>query len=241
MMHSPPLEYRSRWADADADVARLLPSEEAGTGALSSRDRAASRPGPWSLSALVSWCGLVAGLLEVGVTVLRKRTFDLESSLPDEPSFRLAGPADRSGDLPRPGRAGIGPGLVAAARSLAGAAAALRVDPASAHLGGLSADLRSGRARCWPWVPRRGWSRRSSGVPPASGGWSGSAFPSSPAVVSLLAASLWGRDRIKEWREAATATAAAGQSQRALDRDGHGGRGPSGPLRLRPPHQPDDR
>ena len=33
-------------------------------------------------AALLAWCGLVAGLLEVGITVFRKRTFDLTSLLP---------------------------------------------------------------------------------------------------------------------------------------------------------------
>ena len=31
---------------------------------------------PWSVLLLSAWCGLVSGLLEVGVIVLRKRTFD---------------------------------------------------------------------------------------------------------------------------------------------------------------------
>jgi arylsulfatase A-like enzyme len=40
-------------------------------------DIAAKRPGLLPFLVLSAWCGLVAGLLEVGVTILRKRTFDL--------------------------------------------------------------------------------------------------------------------------------------------------------------------
>jgi hypothetical protein len=45
----------------------------------SSPDRGAHQPGPWSLLLLSSWCGLVAGLLEVAVTVLRRRALDLHT------------------------------------------------------------------------------------------------------------------------------------------------------------------
>ena len=36
----------------------------------------ANRLGPLAWLALSAWCGLAAGLLEVGATVLRKRTYD---------------------------------------------------------------------------------------------------------------------------------------------------------------------
>ena len=48
----------------------------AGTDGLSTRDPAVNRPGVISLLLLTAWCGLVAGLLEVGTTVLRKHVFD---------------------------------------------------------------------------------------------------------------------------------------------------------------------
>jgi arylsulfatase A-like enzyme len=52
--------------------------EEAGPTRLPSRDLSADRPGSLSLLALSAWCGLIAGLLEVGVTVLRRRWFDVD-------------------------------------------------------------------------------------------------------------------------------------------------------------------
>ena len=39
-------------------------------------DPGANRLGPISLLCLSAWCGLVAGLLEVGTIVLRKQVFD---------------------------------------------------------------------------------------------------------------------------------------------------------------------
>jgi arylsulfatase A-like enzyme len=42
----------------------------------SSPTRGAHEPGPWSLLLLSSWCGLVAGLLEVATIFIRKRWFD---------------------------------------------------------------------------------------------------------------------------------------------------------------------
>src|ERR1700722_15734460 len=41
-----------------------------------SNDRVAKRPGLMSLLLLSAWCGLVAGLLEVGSIVIRKEMFD---------------------------------------------------------------------------------------------------------------------------------------------------------------------
>jgi arylsulfatase A-like enzyme len=53
--------------------------DEAGPTGPSSQDLAAYRPGPLPLLFLSVWCGLVAGLLEVGVTILRKRTLDFNN------------------------------------------------------------------------------------------------------------------------------------------------------------------
>src|SRR5262249_30757576 len=50
--------------------------EEAGPTGAWSQDPAASGLGRWPLLVLSAWCGLVSGLLEVGLTVLRKRTLD---------------------------------------------------------------------------------------------------------------------------------------------------------------------
>ena len=58
-------------------ISRTAVSREARHGrARRRRDCAANRPGPVSLLLLSAWCGLVAGLLEVGTIVLRKQMFD---------------------------------------------------------------------------------------------------------------------------------------------------------------------
>ena len=58
-------------------TSRTAVFEEAGpTGSLS-QDLSPSGLGPMPLLLLSAWCGLTAGLLEVGATILRKRTFDL--------------------------------------------------------------------------------------------------------------------------------------------------------------------
>ena len=51
-------------------------SRKPGTDSSSFSDLAANRLGLISLVFLSAWCGLVAGLLEVGTIVLRKRLFD---------------------------------------------------------------------------------------------------------------------------------------------------------------------
>src|SRR5262249_1042382 len=42
-----------------------------------SQDLATDRGGLFSLLLVSAWCGLVSGFLEVGTTILRKRTYDL--------------------------------------------------------------------------------------------------------------------------------------------------------------------
>jgi arylsulfatase A-like enzyme len=57
-------------------TSRTAVFEEAGPTGSSSRDLAASPPGFLTLLVLSAWCGLVSGLLEVGVICIRKRTLD---------------------------------------------------------------------------------------------------------------------------------------------------------------------
>ncbi len=52
------------------------------------------------------------------------------------------------------------------------------------------------------WGSWRGSCRRSNGATPVSGGLSGASFPALAAAVAILAASIWGQDRYKLWREA---------------------------------------
>jgi arylsulfatase A-like enzyme len=56
---------------------RTVVFKEGGPTGWSFCDIAAKRPGLLPFLVLSAWCGLVAGLLEVGVTILRKRTLDL--------------------------------------------------------------------------------------------------------------------------------------------------------------------
>jgi arylsulfatase A-like enzyme len=57
-------------------IARIPDSSETGTVDSPPPDPAANRLGLVSLVCLSAWCGLVAGLLEVGTVVLRKQVFD---------------------------------------------------------------------------------------------------------------------------------------------------------------------
>ena len=57
-------------------IDRTAYSSETGTVDSSPPDPAANRRGLVSLFCLSAWCGLVAGLLEVGTIVLRKQMFD---------------------------------------------------------------------------------------------------------------------------------------------------------------------
>jgi arylsulfatase A-like enzyme len=53
--------WTADWEDAASTAGDLIPS----------------RPRPLEILLLSAWCGLVSGLLEVGITVLRKQTFDI--------------------------------------------------------------------------------------------------------------------------------------------------------------------
>jgi hypothetical protein len=58
-------------------TSRTAVVEETGPTRSPSRDDPANWLGPLTLLVLSAWCGIVAGLLEVGVTVLRKQVVDL--------------------------------------------------------------------------------------------------------------------------------------------------------------------
>jgi len=55
---------------------RTAAFEKAGTACRSLPDRAANGPGPVTVLVLAAWCGLVSGLFEVGITVVRKQMLD---------------------------------------------------------------------------------------------------------------------------------------------------------------------
>jgi arylsulfatase A-like enzyme len=52
-------------------------SEEASSTGSTSQNLPAHRLGVFSVLVLAAWCGLVSGLVEVAITILRKRTYDL--------------------------------------------------------------------------------------------------------------------------------------------------------------------
>ena len=214
--------------------------EEAGPAGSASMDSVANRIGPWSFLLLSTWCGLVAGLLEVGVTVLAQGNARPESARAGEPSFRLADPSGQSGDLLCSGRAALAAGPVGTNRSLVGPSVVVRFDPARPHLGGLFPDLRPGRVPSGTGCrdaarPGAGAaSRRLAAAGPAQ--LSRRRRPGDdPGGIALGAGSNQGVAR------GGSAVAATGKPQRALDRDGHGRRRTSETLRLRPSHQLDHR
>ena len=121
----------------------------------SSLPGAVSRLGPLDVLVFAAWCGLAGGELEVAARVGYRPQLD-QPALPDDPAFRLAGPAVdllcssgsgpcwpwRPGDGPG-GRGGWGPRLLLDLGGPAGAGA------------GRSADLRGGLAALRAWGSRR--------------------------------------------------------------------------------------
>ena len=165
----------------------------------SSRIRDPHQLGPWSLLLLSSWCGLVAGLLEVAVTVLRRRTLDVHSVSISRHFVWMVPLLDLAifcvfGAMLVPlvvwGRRGrwLAPWLLCALTLLPPIwAASSRLYGAAGFLLCLGAATRLA-----PAVERRvaGLRRliRTS-------------FPVLAGIVALLAATLLGQDAIKEWRE----------------------------------------
>ena len=116
------------------------------------------------------WCGLAAGLLEVGARILCRYT-GLYPALHHEPAFRLAGSPGGSGRVFRDRRlAGSGDEALASARRVAQPTRSLRhCRPAGAHGRG-SPDLYGGLVDRIDWGLRRSWFRGSSGMQSACGG-----------------------------------------------------------------------
>ena len=107
------------------------------------------RLGLISILVLSAWCGLIAGLLEVGTIVLRKQRARSGSSLQDEPALRLADPSFERLRLSDAGTAWVWhrAGL-AASRSLAGQALLVRTCALTLRSGCFSPDLWPGLAGC---------------------------------------------------------------------------------------------
>jgi arylsulfatase A-like enzyme len=176
--------------------------EEAGPTRSPSREPAGDPLGPLPLLALSAWCGLIAGLLEVGVTLVRRRWFDADpfSRLSRQflwitPSINLAVFLVTGLVLSalvlcwRPRGRWIAARLLAALTVLPPIWAAF---PQIYGLAGLLLALGLS-ARIVPALEghARGFRRlvRFS-------------FPAAVGLVLILAAGLWGAHRIAEWREA---------------------------------------
>jgi arylsulfatase A-like enzyme len=184
-------------------ISRTAVFQEAGTAGASTPDRARNRlQSLWPLL-LPAWCGLVAGLLEVGTIVLRKQMFDPDQLYKMSRHFVWLIPLANLGVFltlallvcgvklvwPRPGRwlftrglcamALLPPMLVAFPRiySLAWLVVALGI-----------------ATRLVPLLERE---RRILGQ------FVLASFPAALAIVATLGASLWVGDRIKQARERA--------------------------------------
>ena len=223
-------------------TSRIAVFRETGPTGLTSADLAADRLRLDSFLVLSAWCGLVSGLLEVGIIVLRKRTFDLNHLYWMSRHFVWLIPLTNLTIFLVLGvvLSLLGP-VLAPPWPLARHSPALRVDLAPAHLGGVAAGSTASPGSSWRWGSRRGWSRCWSGMPRGFRRLVRLSFPVVAGLVPILAASLWGRGPDQGVARGGAAAAAAGFPQRPLDRAGHGGGRPPEPLRLQPSHQPDDR
>ena len=85
-----------------------------------SPDLAANRLGLLPFLVLSAWCGLVSGLLEVGVIILRKRTFDFNHLYWMSRHFVWLIPLINLVDLPCPGLGFVGLGLALGAAAAVG-------------------------------------------------------------------------------------------------------------------------
>ncbi len=176
----------------------LTVSEEASAAGSIPRDRAGTSRQAASLLLLSAWCGLLAGLLEVGVTIVRRRLFDLNPLAPLPRDFLWQAPlADLAiivtlgGVLSLAGRwRRRGPWMsyrLLCALTLLPAvwAASPRIFGAAGLLLALGAS-----ARLVPVLERR---------PAGFRRWVRISFPVLIAAVGLLAAVCLGREPLENW------------------------------------------
>ena len=174
-------------------TSRTADYEKAGSVGSSIADETPSGLGFLSLLLLSAWCGLVAGLLEVGTIVLRKQVFDPNHLYKVEPPLRLADPARRTSacswrwdcsdaDSSWPGRAAAA-GCSGASLVRAGdlARSCWSPFPGSTAWPGWS----------WRWGWPRGSSRSSSAMRRMLRRFVLVSFPAAVAVVAILGASVW--------------------------------------------------
>jgi hypothetical protein len=184
-------------------TARTVDFKEARLAGRSSRERPSGEPGPVTFLALWAWCGLFSGLLEVGSTVVRKRFVDVNQFYWTSRHFVWLVPLINL--------------LIFLALGVAVWLVALRSPRRSRRLWALLLCALTLLPPFWAAFPRIyglagfllvlgvavqlvpilerhvGGLRRLVRV----------SFPLLAGLVAVLAASLWGSDRLKAWREEA--------------------------------------
>jgi len=179
--------------------------EEAGTAGLSYRDLESSavRLGFVRVLVLSAWCGLVSGLLEVGTLVLRKSTFDPNHLYWMSRHFVWLIPLTNLGAFLA---VGILLGLVILAGRRQGSWLAARLLCALTLLPAALVAL----PQIYEWASMLvalGIAARLVPVLERHRAGFGRlvriTFPVVAGLAAILAVSIWGGDRLKEWREAA--------------------------------------
>ena len=160
-----------------------------------------TRPGLIAFVFLAAWCGLVAGLLEVGTTVIRKQTIDPNHLYRMSRHFVWLIPVTNVCVFLAMGLVGCLLGLAWPRR---GRWLAARVLCALTLLPMLLVAFPRMYGLAWLVLALGAAARlvpASSGMPGASGGSSGSVSRCYSAILLVLGASPWVSDRIKQSRE----------------------------------------
>jgi arylsulfatase A-like enzyme len=168
-----------------------------------SQDLDARPLGPFSILGLAAWCGLIAGLLEVGTIVLRKHTFDPNHLYGMSRHFVWVIPMTNLGLF-------LGLGvvlcLVASVWPRRGSWLAARLLGALAPLPGLLVAFPQIYGLAWLAIMFGVASNLAPSLERRAAGFGRLirvSFPVAALLVMSLPAFLWGGDRLKEWRERA--------------------------------------
>ena len=239
-MHGPDVRLPRR--DGPTPMSSRIPVlAEAGPTASSSPELVASRPEPLPLLILSAWCGLIAGLLEVGAILLRKRALDVNQLYKMSRHFVWLIPLSHLAIFLVLGVAlsilawtwrRRGPWL--AHRLLAALTVLPPLWAAFPRIYGPAGFLLALglAARLVPALERDATGLRR--VVRLS-------FPVVAGLVPILAVVALGVRPVRGVARGDAAAPATGFPQRPLDRAGYRGGRPSGPLWLRSSHQPDAR